>query len=128
VQQVVIAKLAKELGIDPKYIQLEHSAAPRSRQRGLLASTGLDVMIVLIVDDGGAMADKLKDLTSSRSFWDGVNQDLAHQGEAPIDTSDAAVETEMECNTGFTLNNYTGSCDAVPYYCPKGTFAEAGTG
>jgi hypothetical protein len=39
-------------------------------------STGLDVMIILFVDDGGAMADKLNDLASSRSFWDGLTKTL----------------------------------------------------
>jgi hypothetical protein len=110
------------------YIQLENCALLESRQRRrLLASTGLDIKIVLLVNNGGTMANALKELTSSASFWGKVNQNLVGQGSAPVNTTGVKVETDMTCNDNFVLNNETGTCVAVPFNCPKGTYKKAGT-
>jgi hypothetical protein len=127
VKQAIVAQLAKELGINPMYIQLEDPARLRSRQRRrLLTSTGLDMKIVLLADNGGALANELKELTSSASFWDEVKQKLAGQGVS-LNTTDVNVETGTKCNGGFVPNNETGGCDAVPFDCPRGTYKKAGT-
>jgi hypothetical protein len=129
-ETAVIAQLAKGLSIDLKYIQLEASAILGSTHRRtlLVISAGLYIKIILLVDDGEAMSEAFKNLTSSASFWAGVDENLADQGADPLNTTDVNVGTDMKCNERFALNNATGSCDAVLFYCPKGTFAEAGTG
>jgi hypothetical protein len=131
VKAAMIAKLAEDLGIDPKYIRLEGAAvaALRSRQRRGLAGGGLDLEIILLVDDGGASEAKLKALTSSASFWAGVNENLAAKGAQPLDTTGATVETApLSCNENFKYDNASSTCVAVPLMCGLGTFAAAGSG
>jgi hypothetical protein len=134
VKAAMIAKLAEDLGIDPKYIRLEDPAAAafRSRQRALAAGSGLDLKIILLVDDGGAAAAKLAALTSSASFWAGINKNLAAKGVQTLDTTNAAVTTApMSCNENFkytSSNNASSTCVAVPLMCGMGTYAAAGSG
>jgi hypothetical protein len=131
VKVVVIAKLAEELGIDPMYIRLEDSAvaALQSRQRRALAGSGLDLKIILLVDDGRAWAAKVAALTSSVFFWAGVNEDLAAKGAQPLDTTGATVETaQISCNENFKYDNASSTCVAVPLTCEMGTYAVPGSG
>jgi hypothetical protein len=128
VKQALIAQLALELGIDPKYIILAKPVEESLDERRSL-SGGLSLKITLLTDDpSSVLASLLANLTSSTSFWADVNNELAALDIPALDTSDMVVTAATKsCNNNFDYNG-TESCTAVPISCEKGTFAGAGTG
>jgi hypothetical protein len=123
-----MAMLAKDLSIDPKYVRIDDSVSLRSRRYRSLAGGGMNVVILLLIDDeSDIMASQLVNLTSSTSFWKGINENLAEQRIPLLDTTDVVVEIGIKCNKGFK-NTTAGICIAERLTCPKGTYAKAGTG
>jgi hypothetical protein len=126
----LIAQLAEELGIDPKYIFIGDLSATDDQGMRVLAS-GLGMQITILSDEGGEVAARLAALASSEEFWNGVNAKLlADNVPALVTGGRLEVEmAEMACNEGFELDNtIMNTCLAVAMKCPAGTFASAGSG
>jgi hypothetical protein len=80
----LIAQLAEELGIDPKYIFIGDLSATNDQRMRALAS-GLSMQITILSDEGGEVVARLAALTSSEEFWNGVNAKLlADNGQERI--------------------------------------------
>jgi hypothetical protein len=134
----LIAQLAEELGIDPKYIRIGDLSANNNEQRTRVLASGLKMQITILSDEGGEVAARLAALTSSEEFWNGVNDKLLAENVPALVKNVSALVTggglevemvEMACNEGFELDNtIANTCLAVAMQCPAGKFASAGSG
>jgi hypothetical protein len=133
--EALIAQLAEELSIDPKYIVIGDPGGDGERMRAL--ASGLSIQITILSDGGGEIAARLAELTSSEEFWNGVNDKLEEANATALVKNVSALVTggglevetaEATCNAGFEFDDVTSTCLAVAMKCWPGTYAAAGAG
>jgi hypothetical protein len=124
---LLVLELAESLGVDAKYIRFQDPVGAPGRSRML--GRGTSVKFVILADDAASLAAALSVLTSSESFWNGVNYALANASIPLVNTTGVGVQiSELACNLNFRFDNGTQTCIAELMECDPGKFAASGSG